>query len=488
MIDRFRASKRLIEIAILILACLQTVGASAQVQSESADLHFESLTIVVPALPGGGWDLTAQALSKTLRDEGLVDRVRIEHSPGAGGLIGLAEFIEGRRGDDSALLVAGMFTVGAAAPNRARVSLLDTTPIARLTDTSATIVVPVESPIMDIGELVLMFESRPETITWTGGSIGGPDEMLVQSLAVTLGVEAAQVHYKAYPGGSEVGAALIAGDANVGVSDYSELESLISAGHLRALALSGSARLPGVDIPTLKERGIDITLGNWRAVFAPPGISAAQRDRLIELVRELSDSDVWLAAIDRHHWIDSYLAGQDFESFLQSQYTIASALGNASQQAARVEPTVLHRTILLRYPWIAILVVISIVIASVAYWQRYQARRSAAELAETLEGVSSDAEALSAKLDDALQGRARQIEADFDEWGLSAAEKEIALFLLKGLRLQEIADLRHTSERTVRQQAQAIYRKAGLDGRIELSAHFVEDLMKPVADSAGQQD
>jgi DNA-binding NarL/FixJ family response regulator len=143
---------------------------------------------------------------------------------------------------------------------------------------------------------------------------------------------------------------------------------------------------------------------------------------------------------------------------------------------------------LLRYPWIAILVVISIVIASVAYWQRYQARRSAAELAETLEGVSSDAEALSAKLDDALQGRARQIEADFDEWGLSAAEKEIALFLLKGLRLQEIADLRHTSERTVRQQAQAIYRKAGLDGRIELSAHFVEDLMKPVADSAGQQD
>ena len=488
MIDRLQASKRLIEIAILILACLQTVGASEQVQSGSADLYFESLTIVVPALPGGGWDLTAQALSKTLRDEGLVDRVRIEHSPGAGGLIGLAEFIEGRRGDDSALLVAGMFTVGAAAPNRARVSLLDTTPIARLTDTSATIVVPAESPIMDIGELILMFESRPETFIWTGGSIGGPDEMLVQSLAVTLGVEAAQVHYKAHPGGSEVGAALIAGDANVGVSDYSELESLISAGHLRALALSGGARLPGVEIPTLKERGIDITLGNWRGIFAPPGISAAKRDRLVELVGRLPVSDVWQAAIDRHHWNDSYLAGQQFESFLQSQYTIASALQNTSQQAARVETTILHQTILRRYPWLAILVVLSLVIASVAYWQRHQARRSAVELAEILEGVSSDAEALSAKLDDALEGRARQVDSDFDKWGLSAAEKEIALFLLKGLRLQDIADLRHTSERTVRQQAQAIYRKAGLDGRIELSAHFVEDLMNPVADAAAQQN
>ena len=158
---------------------MQLGGVSAQEQFGSDERTFENLTIVVPALAGGGWDLTAQAVSKTLRDEGLVDRVSIEHSPGAGGLIGLAQFIEGRRGDDSTLLIAGMFTVGASAPNRSRVSLLDTTPIARLTDTSAAIVVPIDSPIMDIGDLVLMFESRPDTIIWTGGSIGGPDEMLV---------------------------------------------------------------------------------------------------------------------------------------------------------------------------------------------------------------------------------------------------------------------------------------------------------------------
>jgi len=488
MIGDCQASKWFIEIVILILGCMQSVGVNAQDLSESDDQRFENLVIVVPALAGGGWDLTAQAVSKTLRDEGLVDRVRIEHSPGAGGLIGLAQFIEGRRGDDSALLIAGMFTVGASAPNRSRVSLLDTTPIARLTDTSAAIVVPIDSPIMEIGDLILMFESRSDAIIWTGGSLGGPDEMLVQSLAATLGIEAAQVHYNAHPGGSEVGAALIAGNANVGVSDYSELESLISAGHLRALALSSSVRLPGVDIPTLQERGIDITLGNWRAVFAPPGISVAERDRLVEVFGKLSDSDVWTAAIDRHHWSDSYLTGPQFESFLQSQYTIASALQNTSQQAARVEPRLLHETILRRYPWLAVLVVFSVVIATVAFWQRYRARRSAADLAVMLEGVSSDAEALSAKLDDALQGRTRQIDADFDKWGLSAAEKEIALFLLKGLRFQDIADLRHTSERTVRQQAQAIYRKAGFDGRTDLSAHFVEDFMNPVADSAADKD
>tara|TARA_R110002096_G_scaffold101547_9_gene224610 strand:+ start:35641 stop:37134 length:1494 start_codon:yes stop_codon:yes gene_type:complete len=483
-----QVSKYSVTIAALILGCLQIGGVHAQDPSESDDQKFVNLTIVVPALEGGGWDLTAQAVRKTLREEGLVDRVRIEHSPGAGGLIGLAQFIEGRRGNGSALLIAGMFTVGASAPNRSRVSLLETTPIARLTETSAAIVVPIDSPIMSIGDLVLMFESRPDTITWTGGSLGGPDEILVQALAATLGVEAVQVHYKAHPGGSEVGAALISGSANVGVSDYSELESLISAGHLRALALSSNARLPDVDIPTLQESGIDITVGNWRAVFAPPGISSAERDRLVEVFDKLAASTVWKAAIDRHHWSDSYLTGPPFESFLQSQYAIASAMQNTSQQAARVETSFIHQTILRRYPWIVAVVLLSVVVASVAFWQRYRARRSVADLAKILEGVSSDAEQLSAKLDDALQGRMRQIDADFEKWGLSGAEKEIALFLLKGLRLQDIADLRNTSERTVRQQAQAVYKKAGLDGRTDLSAHFVEEFMNPVSDKSDHQD
>jgi DNA-binding CsgD family transcriptional regulator len=173
---------------------------------------------------------------------------------------------------------------------------------------------------------------------------------------------------------------------------------------------------------------------------------------------------------------------------LQSQYAIAAALQNTSQQAARVEPRFLHQIILRRYPWLVALVVLSILAASIAFWQRYRARRNAADLAVMLEGVSSDAEALSAKLENALQGRMHQINADFDKWGLSEAEKEIALFLLKGLRLQDIADLRNTSERTVRQQAQAVYRKSGLDGRTNLSAHFVEDFMNPVAESASRQD
>ncbi|HJM51121.1 MAG TPA: helix-turn-helix transcriptional regulator [Alphaproteobacteria bacterium] len=69
------------------------------------------------------------------------------------------------------------------------------------------------------------------------------------------------------------------------------------------------------------------------------------------------------------------------------------------------------------------------------------------------------------------------ITAKFDDWGLTASERDIALLLIKGLALQEIADLRATRPGTVKSQSNAVYRKAGVSGRHELVAYFVEDLL-----------
>lgn len=77
------------------------------------------------------------------------------------------------------------------------------------------------------------------------------------------------------------------------------------------------------------------------------------------------------------------------------------------------------------------------------------------------------------------------IDRQFDAWGLSPAERDVALLLLKGLSLKEAADVRQASERTVRQQARAVYRKGGLAGRAELAAFFLEDLLAPVSERGG---
>lgn len=79
-----------------------------------------------------------------------------------------------------------------------------------------------------------------------------------------------------------------------------------------------------------------------------------------------------------------------------------------------------------------------------------------------------------------IDGLGRAIEAQFARWGLTEAEAEVALILLKGLSLKEVATVRATSERTVRAQARALYGKAGLTGRAALSAFFLEDLLAPI--------
>lgn len=449
---------------------------------------FDQLTIVVPAVEGGGWDLTARDVKKTLEEEGLAQNIQIIRSPGAGGLIGLAQFVAGRRGDGSALLISGMFTVGAETPNRAIVSLIDATPIARLTETGAVIVVPSISTIQSIEELIVMFESNPDRLVWSGGSLGGPDQMVLRGLADALGVDPGRIHYQAYPGGTDVGASLVAGHANVGISDFSELEALIDAGHLRALALSSEHRLPDVPIPTLKEVGIDITLGNWRGIFAPPGISASQKQRLVAMFDRLSASPVWQRALAQHYWSDAYLSGDHFESFVRSQYNLARVLPELRALPTDINRSYIFRVIWRRYAWLVILLAFVLTLAGIALWQRTGTQRKVADLAATVEIMSGDAEAQSVKLLEALQGRMQNIQDDFEKWGLSTAEQEIALLLLKGLRLQEIADIRNTSERTVRQQASSIYRKGRLESRTDLSAYFIEDLMNPMVDASQTGD
>lgn len=84
------------------------------------------------------------------------------------------------------------------------------------------------------------------------------------------------------------------------------------------------------------------------------------------------------------------------------------------------------------------------------------------------------------------EGLSRAISVQLDQWHLSAAEKEVAFLLLKGLALKEIAAARGTSEKTARVQSGAVYAKSGLAGRSELSAFFLEDLLPPAGPSAPQ--
>jgi DNA-binding NarL/FixJ family response regulator len=115
-------------------------------------------------------------------------------------------------------------------------------------------------------------------------------------------------------------------------------------------------------------------------------------------------------------------------------------------------------------------------------WARYARTRSALDATrDTLERTRAEAAAWREKNEATLRGLAAAIEQQLDDWRLTPAEKEVAFLLLKGLSFKEIATVRAASERTVRQQALAVYAKSGLGGRAELAAFFLEDLLVPRA-------
>jgi putative tricarboxylic transport membrane protein len=244
--------------------------------------------------------------------------VQVTNVPGAGGTIGLAQFVNQANGDPSALIVGGYVMVGAILTNGAPVTLDQVTPITRLTGESEAIVVPAESPIKTMADLVAKLKADPGAVSWAGGSAGGTDHIAVGLIAKASGVDPTKINYVAFSGGGEALAAILGGQVTAGISGYGEFASQVEAGKLRVLAVSGEQRIPGVDAPTLKEAGVDVALQNWRMVAAAPGISAEQKAQVIADIEKMVKSKSWQDALQAKGWQDTYLSGDAFAAQLSA--------------------------------------------------------------------------------------------------------------------------------------------------------------------------
>lgn len=282
-------------------------------------LALDSLKILIPAAPGGGFDQTGRALQAALQSGGIVPKVTVDNKGGAGGTIGLAQFVSSSKGKPDAMMIGGMVMVGAIISNKSPVSLAQVTPIARLIGEAEVVVVPGSSKIQSMKELIAQFKANPGSVSWGGGSAGGSDHILAGMIAQAVGVEPAKINYIAYAGGGEAQAAIIGGHVTAGISGYGEFAAQIKSGKLRALAISSDKRVPGIDVPTLKEQGVDVELINWRAIFGAPGINDAQKKELISVVEKAVKTPSWQDAVKRNDWTDMLLTGDQFKAFLDAE-------------------------------------------------------------------------------------------------------------------------------------------------------------------------
>jgi putative tricarboxylic transport membrane protein len=276
--------------------------------------------LMAPADPGGGWDQTARAMQSVLSESGVVEEnVEVYNVGGAGGTIGLAQFVSDNAGDPNQLMVMGLVMLGAIQTNDSPVDLSQTTPIASLITEWEAIVVPAESEYQTLEQLVEAFRTDPGSISWGGGSAGGTDQILVGLLAQEAGIDPAEVNYIAHSGGGEAKAAVLSGGVTAGVSGVGEFADQVEAGQLRLLAVSSDEPVEGVDAPTIVESGYDVTVPNWRGVMAPPDISDEDREAIIAMIEAMHDTPEWQETLESNGWTDFLQTGDEYEAFLEEE-------------------------------------------------------------------------------------------------------------------------------------------------------------------------
>ncbi|MFC5847399.1 Bug family tripartite tricarboxylate transporter substrate binding protein [Deinococcus petrolearius] len=303
-------------------ALLAALAVSAAPLASAQTLN--NVRIMAPASPGGGWDQTSRAIQTVMQNQNLAKPVQVFNVSGAGGTIGLAQLYNSK-GDGNQMMTMGLVMVGAILTNSSKVDLSRVTPLARLTGEYEVLVVPASSPYKNMKDFAAAWKAN-NGLAVAGGSAGGTDHMLVGLLAKSAGVDPRKMNYVPFSGGGETLAAVLGNQVAGAVAGYGEFEAQIKAGRLRAIGISAPKRQAGIDAQTFKEQGYAVELANWRGIVAPPGVSAADKAKLVGALDKMHASKEWQDTLKTRGWTDLYLSGSKFDIFLKTEANRAKGI------------------------------------------------------------------------------------------------------------------------------------------------------------------
>ena len=292
-----------------------------------APAFADPAVVMAPGGAGGGYDAMARLPFDAMNKEGIfTDGATFTNKGGAGGTIGLSEFVSTNTGNDNAVMSMGVIMVGGILLNNSPVTLDDVTPLVRLTNDTGVVAVATDSPIKTVDDLVAAMKADLGSVAIGGGSAGGVDHIVMALVATENGLEPAKLNYIPYDSGAEAVTALGGGAVTVAVSGVSEFKPMADAGRIRVIAVTSEGRVNGIDAPSLKEAGLNVVVGNWRGIVGAPDMSADGRKMWLDRFAKMHESAAWKDILAKQGWEDAYLAGDDFVAFLNDEKTRIGAI------------------------------------------------------------------------------------------------------------------------------------------------------------------
>jgi putative tricarboxylic transport membrane protein len=285
----------------------------------TSSAQFGRMEFYVPGGPGSGQDQAARAFEEALKKENLVTGTQVTHFAGGGGMIAISQFLTTRAGSSNAVVTQGAGHLSFPLANKTPVSLRDVTPLARLAGEYEILVVRSDSEFKTVDDLVAKYKANPPAITWGAGARGSTDHIFYAMISKAVGVPPQKLNFIPHSNTGEIVAAVLGGHVQVGAGGYQDFAPQIEAGKIRVIAVGSSERLKGIDAPTLKERGIDVEVTNWRGVSAHPSLSEAELDKMSDLFDKMVKSPTWKQMLVDRGWNDLYLKRKDYAAFMRAE-------------------------------------------------------------------------------------------------------------------------------------------------------------------------
>lgn len=305
---------------VLMAAAAATIGLGGMAHAGGHQM-VEKLHFLIPGGAGGGWDGTARGTGEALTGAGLVGTATYENMSGGGGGKAISYLIENAKSLEDTLMVNSTPIVIRALTGQIANSFRDLTLVAGTIGDYAALVVPADSEINSMQDLLAAYEANPNDVAIGGGSVpGGMDHVIVAMVMQAAGEDPTAVKYIAYDAGGAAMAGLLSGEITALSTGFSEAIALAKAGEVKILGVTSADRVPAMpDAPTFKEQGIDAEFVNWRGFFAAPGLPEDKLQAYRDTLAKMYDTPEWEQVRARNGWVNIHMPGDEFSQFLEKQ-------------------------------------------------------------------------------------------------------------------------------------------------------------------------
>ena len=290
---------------------------------------LKNIDWTIPADPGG-YSLTADAITSSLKAEGLLTSTSSVYKPGAGGSVGLGAFQE-IKGKPEAAIITGIAMTGGLYSNKSKLNLLDSLPIAKILREYDGIVVPVSSKYRTLKQLLDDLVVKPNAVAIAGGNKGGVDHQIIGLLAQKALIDPTKLNYVVYSGGAAVIASLLSGATQVGISGALDFAPYVASGKFRYLGVSSAKAISGIKAKTFASQGYNLVYGNWRGIMAPADLSKADYLNFVKVIDIMHISPAWQEQLTKNKWDNEFVVGTAFKAFLEKHIpeinTVMKGLG-----------------------------------------------------------------------------------------------------------------------------------------------------------------